>query len=146
MIEFGAWFCPGGEVACETAGLPLRFRDLQRVVRGEGVLLLAAAVAAFLADQAEAGVRPSTLSRRVAASAYAHHLVGLALPDTFNRARRAGRHSTEQGAKPAQKAPATAKASKREYPGQHTISPISLEPILHGYPSTGQCQIQNHRS
>ena len=40
-------------------------------------------VAAFLADQAEADVRPSTLSRRIATIAYAHDLAGLASPATL---------------------------------------------------------------
>ena len=88
------------------------FRDLQHLVRGQGVLPLPAApsvVAAFLADQAEAGVGPSTLSRRIAAIAYAHDLAGLASPATSKTVRVVlGGIRRTKGAKPAQKAPATA--------------------------------------
>jgi site-specific recombinase XerD len=50
---------------------------------GKGAEALPAApetVAAFLASEAEAGVRPSTLGRRVAAIRYAHKLASLATP------------------------------------------------------------------
>ena len=68
-----------------------------------------AVVAAFLADQAEAGVRPSTLSRRVAAIAYAHDLAGLPSPAAAKAVRVVlGGIRRTKGAKPAQKAPATA--------------------------------------
>ncbi len=40
--------------------------------------VLTAGIAAFLADQAASGVRPPTLSRRVAAIDYAHDLTGMA--------------------------------------------------------------------
>ena len=66
-------------------------------------------VAAFLADQADAGTRPSTLSRRVAAIAYAHDLAGLPSPagDKAVRVVLGGIRRTK-GAKPTKKAPATA--------------------------------------
>jgi site-specific recombinase XerD len=44
------------------------------------------AVAAFLAHEAERGVRPSTIARRVAAIRYAHKLAGLPLPTDDERA------------------------------------------------------------
>ena len=67
------------------------------------------AVAAFLADQAAAGVRASTLSRRVAAIAYAHDLAGAASPAGAKVVRVVlGGIRRAKGAKPAQKAPATA--------------------------------------
>ena len=67
-------------------------------------------VAAFLADQAEASVRPSTLSRRVAAIAYAHDLAGPASSTTSKTVRGVvlGGIRRTKAAKPAQKAPATA--------------------------------------
>lgn len=66
-------------------------------------------VAAFLADQAAAGVRPSTLNRRVAAIAYAHELAGAASPSGAKVVRVVlGGIRRTKGAKPAQKAPATA--------------------------------------
>jgi site-specific recombinase XerD len=67
------------------------------------------AVAAFLADQAASGVRPSTLSRRVAAVAYAHELGGMATPTTAKMVRVVlGGIRRAKGSRPAQKAPATA--------------------------------------
>jgi site-specific recombinase XerD len=45
------------------------------------------AVAAFLAHEAERGVRPSTIGRRVAAIRYAHKLAGLPLPTDDERVR-----------------------------------------------------------
>jgi Phage integrase, N-terminal SAM-like domain len=44
-------------------------------------------VAAFLAHEAERGVRPSTIGRRVAAIRYAHKLAGLPLPTDDERVR-----------------------------------------------------------
>ena len=66
-------------------------------------------VAAFIADQANAGFRASTLSRRVAAIAYAHALAGLE-PPTSSKAVRVvlGGARRKIGTRPAQKAPATA--------------------------------------
>src|SRR5215831_15112503 len=66
------------------------------------------AVAAFLAHSAEAGSRPSTLGRRVAAIRYAHKLAGHALPTDDERVKatmRGIRHSL--GTAPRKKAPAT---------------------------------------
>lgn len=69
----------------------------------------AAAVAAFLADRAAAGVRQSTLGRRVAAIAYTHDLAGMALPAAAKLVLAVlGGARRVKGAKPAQKAPATA--------------------------------------
>ncbi len=82
----------------------------------------AAAVAAFLADRAAAGVRQSTLGRRVAAGvrqstlgrrvaaiAYTHDLAGMALPAAAKLVLAVlGGARRVKGAKPAQKAPATA--------------------------------------
>ena len=88
------------------------FGTLTAWCEGLGFLPLPAApegVAAFLADQAEAGVRPSTLSRRVAAIAYAHDLAGLPSPARAKAVRVVlGGIRRTKGAKPAQKAPATA--------------------------------------
>ena len=66
-------------------------------------------VAAFIADQANAGFRASTLGRRVAAIAYAHALAGLE-PPTSSKAVRVvlGGARRKIGTKPTQKAPATA--------------------------------------
>ena len=66
-------------------------------------------VAAFIADQANAGFRASTLGRRVAAIAYAHGLAGLE-PPTNSKAVRVvlGGVRRKIGTRPAQKAPATA--------------------------------------
>jgi site-specific recombinase XerD len=59
------------------------FRLLKAWCDGKGAQALPAApetVAAFLAAEAEAGVRPSTRGRRVAAIRYAHKLASLATP------------------------------------------------------------------
>jgi len=59
------------------------FRLFKEWCDGKGAQSLPAAaetVAAFLAAEAEAGVRPSTLGRRVAAIRYAHKLASLATP------------------------------------------------------------------
>ncbi len=65
------------------------------------------AVAAFLAGQALVGVAPSTLTRRVAAVAYAHELAGLPSPMKHGAVRAVMRGIRRiAGAAPAQKAPA----------------------------------------
>jgi Phage integrase, N-terminal SAM-like domain len=59
------------------------FRLFKEWCDGKGAQSLPAApetAAAFLAAEAEAGVRPSTLGRRVAAIRYAHKLASLAAP------------------------------------------------------------------
>jgi site-specific recombinase XerD len=59
------------------------FRLFKEWCEGKGAQALPAApetVAAFLAAEAEAGVKPSTLGRRVAAIRYAHKLASLATP------------------------------------------------------------------
>ena len=67
-------------------------------------------VAAFLAGQASAGVRPSTLARRVAAIGYAHRLAGLPSPSEHEGVRAVLRGIRRTaGTASAQKAPATAK-------------------------------------
>lgn len=67
------------------------------------------AVAAFLADQANSGLKPSTLGRRVAAIAYAHSLAGLDAPTRSKSVRVVlGGIRREKRIKPMQKAPATA--------------------------------------
>jgi len=80
---------------------------------GRNFVAMPAAPAA-VAERAAAGVRPSTLGRRVAAIAYAHDLAGKASPTAaklvlavLDGARRV------KGAKPAQKAPATAERVTR---------------------------------
>ncbi len=66
-------------------------------------------VAAFLAGQASAGVRPSTLTRRVAAIGYAFRLAGLQSPTAHEAVRAVLRGIRRTaGMSPTQKAPATA--------------------------------------
>ena len=66
-------------------------------------------VAAFLAGQASAGVKSSTLTRRLAAIGYAHRLAGLPSPTTHEAVRAVLRGiRRKMGTAPAQKAPATA--------------------------------------
>ena len=66
-------------------------------------------VAAYLAAQASAKVKPSTLTRRLAAIAYAHRLAGLESPARHEAVRAVMRGiRRESGTAPAQKAPATA--------------------------------------
>ncbi|MGI4795083.1 MAG: site-specific integrase [Janthinobacterium lividum] len=66
-------------------------------------------MAAFIADQANAGFRASTLGRRIAAIAYAHAPAGLQ-PPTSSKAVRVvlGGARRKIGTRPTQKAPATA--------------------------------------
>ena len=66
-------------------------------------------VAAYLASQASVGVRPSTLSRRLAAISYAHGLKGMASPAVHEAVRAVMRGiRRKEGAALVQKAPATA--------------------------------------
>jgi len=66
-------------------------------------------VAAFIADQANAGFRASTLGRRVAAIAYAHALAGFEQPTSSKAVRVVlGGARRKIGTRPMQKAPATA--------------------------------------
>jgi site-specific recombinase XerC len=66
-------------------------------------------VAGFLADQADQGIRPSTMGRRVAAIRYAHRLAGRGVPTEDERVRSVVRgHRRAAGTAPARKAPATA--------------------------------------
>ncbi len=66
-------------------------------------------VATFLASDAEAGAKPSTLARRVAAIRYAHRLAGHEPPTNAESVRATLRGIRRTlGAAPAQKAPATA--------------------------------------
>jgi site-specific recombinase XerD len=66
-------------------------------------------VAAFLAHEAERQVRPSTISRRVAAIRYAHKLAGLPLPTDDERVKATVRGIRRSlGASPGKKTPATA--------------------------------------
>src|SRR5450759_5492160 len=66
------------------------------------------AVAAFLATEAERGIKPSTIGRRVAAIRYAHRLAGLAAPTDDERVRATVRGiRREKGVAPKKKAPAT---------------------------------------
>ncbi len=67
------------------------------------------AVAAFLAAEAAAGTKPSTLARRAAAIRYAHRLAGHESPTNAEAVRATLRGIRRTlGAAPAQKAPATA--------------------------------------
>jgi len=68
-----------------------------------------AAVAAFLAWEAERGTKPSTIGRRLAAIRYAHKLAALPLPTDDERVRATVRGIRRtHGAAPDRKAPATA--------------------------------------
>jgi len=68
-----------------------------------------AAVAGFLADQADQGIRPSTMGRRVAAIRYAHKLASYEVPTEDERVRSVVcGHRRAAGTAPAKKAPATA--------------------------------------
>jgi site-specific recombinase XerD len=70
---------------------------------------VAEAVCAFLAFEADCGIRPSTLSRRVAAIRHAHRLAGLEPPTDDERVRAVMRGIRRRlGTTPRQKTPATA--------------------------------------
>jgi site-specific recombinase XerD len=92
------------------------FRLFKEWCDGKGAQSLPAApetVAAFLAAEAEAGVRPSTLGRRVAAIRYAHKLASLATPTDAEGVKatlRGIRRSV--GARKVRKAPALAERVK----------------------------------
>jgi site-specific recombinase XerD len=92
------------------------FRLFKAWCDGKGAQALPAApetVAAFLAAEAEAGVRPSTLGRRVAAIRYAHRLASLAAPTDAEGVKatlRGIRRSV--GARKVRKAPALAERVK----------------------------------
>lgn len=69
----------------------------------------AESVAAFLATEADKGVRPSTIGRRVAAIRYAHKLAGHAVPTDDERVKATVRGIRRSlGTAPRKKAPATA--------------------------------------
>jgi site-specific recombinase XerD len=88
------------------------FRIFEAWCRGRGVSALpatAATVAAFLASDVEAGSRPSTLGRRVAAIRYAHKLAGHPVPTDDERVKATMRGIRRSvGTAPRKKAPATA--------------------------------------
>jgi site-specific recombinase XerD len=66
-------------------------------------------VAAFLAHEADAGVKPGTLTRRVAAIRFAHVVAGVEPPTSSEAVRRTMKGiRRKKGTKPARKAPATA--------------------------------------
>jgi hypothetical protein len=69
-----------------------------------------AAIAAWLAFQAQAGIRPSTITRRLAALRYAHKLAGFTEPPTNTELVRSTLRGIRRslGTAPDQKAPATA--------------------------------------
>jgi site-specific recombinase XerD len=81
----------------------------QRWCTSRAVAALPAAVAGFLADQADQGIRLSTMSRRVAAIRYAHKLAGYEVPTDDERVRSVVRgHRRVARTAPTRKAPATA--------------------------------------
>jgi site-specific recombinase XerD len=81
----------------------------QRWCTSRAVAALPAAVAGFLADQADQGIRLSTMSRRVAAIRYAHKLAGYEVPTDDERVRSVVRgHRRVASTAPTKKAPATA--------------------------------------
>jgi site-specific recombinase XerD len=88
------------------------FRIFEAWCRGRGVSALPAipeSVAAFLAYDVEAGARPSTLGRRVAAIRYAHKLAGHPVPTDDERVKATIRGIRRSlGTAPRKKAPATA--------------------------------------
>ncbi|WMT71077.1 site-specific integrase [Bradyrhizobium sp. Ash2021] len=102
------------------------FRLFKEWCDGKGAQSLPAApetVAAFLAAEADAGVRPSTLGRRVAAIRYAHKLASLATPTDAEGVKatlRGIRRSV--GAAKVRKAPAVAERIK----AMVTASPNTL--------------------
>ena len=66
-------------------------------------------MAAFLGAEADRGLRPSTIGRRLAAIRYAHRLAGLAIPTDDELVRATARGIRRSlGAAPVKKAPATA--------------------------------------
>jgi site-specific recombinase XerD len=87
------------------------FALFQQWATHRGVSALPAApeaVAAFLAAEAERGVKPATISRRVAAIRYAHRLAGTSSPTDDERVRATVRGiRREKGTAPWKKAPAT---------------------------------------
>ncbi len=87
------------------------FALFQQWATHRGVSALPAApetVAAFLAVEAERGIKPATISRRVAAIRYAHRLAGLPAPTDDERVRATVRGiRREKGIAPKKKAPAT---------------------------------------
>jgi len=88
------------------------FARFQAFCRSRGVASLPATpetVAAYLASEAEAGLKPSTISRRCAAVRYAHRLAGHEAP-TNSEAVKATLRGIRRaiGAAPARKAPAVA--------------------------------------
>jgi site-specific recombinase XerD len=88
------------------------FRIFEAWCRHRGVSGLPATpatVAAFLASDVEAGSRPSTLGRRVAAIRYAHRLAGHPVPTDDERVKATMRGIRRSlGTAPRKKAPATA--------------------------------------
>jgi site-specific recombinase XerD len=88
------------------------FRIFEAWCRGRGVSALPATpetVAAFLTSDVEAGSRPSTLGRRVAAIRYGHKLAGQPVPTDDERVKATMRGIRRSlGTAPRKKAPATA--------------------------------------
>jgi site-specific recombinase XerD len=88
------------------------FRIFEAWCRGRDVSALPATpatVAAFLANDVEAGSRPSTLGRRVAAIRYTHKLAGQPVPTDDERVKATMRGIRRSvGTAPRKKAPATA--------------------------------------
>ena len=88
------------------------FAGFSRWCGGRGVNPLPASpftVAAFIAAEATAGARASTLSRKLAAIRYAHRLAGVASPTDVEQVKAVLRGvRRDQGSAPHQKAPATA--------------------------------------
>ena len=88
------------------------FGGFSRWCEGRGVSSLPASpatVAAFLAAEATAGAKASTLSRKLASIRYAHRLAGVASPTDLEQVRAVMRGiRRDHGAAPHQKAPATA--------------------------------------
>src|SRR5436190_6067509 len=96
-----------------------------------------AAVAGFLADQADQGIRPSTMGRRVAAIRYAHKLASYEVPTEDERVRSVVcGHRRAAGTAPAKKAPATAERiiAMALVPGDGLKAIRDRAPLLLGLP------------
>jgi len=107
-----AQFAAADKAASTRRGYKSDFALFSAWCQGRGYTAVPATsevVAAFLSDQANAGIKPSTLSRRIAAIRYVHDLGGHPSP-TAGRAVRSAMNGIRRtkGVKPRQKAPATA--------------------------------------
>jgi len=111
-IDRAAAFARQDKAPATRAAYRTDFAAFQAFCHSRGVAALPAlpeTVAAYLASEAEAGLKPSTISRRCAAIRYAHKLAGHE-PPTNSEAVKATLRGIHRaiGAAPARKAPAVA--------------------------------------